>query len=594
MVRSNLRKIGSFLSREQTKIVETAFWLMLPALLTKITGQLFNLLLASFYGASDSRLNQFFIANTIPELLTTVLMVGTLGTVIIPILMASKSEDGKERFDRVFSSIINSAVLVFTIASLIIIIFADQFIPAAIQLVDPTYPPTPAELNNIVGMMRALILPQLVLGISVFISSALNVYNRILITNLSPLFYNIGRISAMIIFLPLFDFSPWVIIVSTYVGSFMHLFIQLPFYLRLNLRYQFVIDWKNKHVREVLKLGLPRIIVLASDQIGLVVNNFLSIAFVAGPATLNFAKSLYLVIPSLFGFTFASASYPTLSKLFYNKDYDEIKSVVRKTINEIFFLALPFVVTLMILRVPVVRLLFGIFPDTNFTLDNTYQVAWILLFFTFGVVFITARWFVFSLFYAAKDTVLPSLISIGSLVSVITLSLLCTNFLSHTPNYAISAIDWDVQNFFVRGDSRAGVAGISLAMSITYTIEFIILIAVFNRFKLRIGFRKMVRNLAKKFIAAGAMFLTMFYIYKIWVVISYVLPDTATTAAYKGSTTLNLLIMTIITVIPSFMVYFLVCHLLKVQELQILRRYLNPVFRLGGLRIGPKTVQYKD
>lgn len=591
MVRSNIQKITNFLSREQTKIVETAFWLMLPALLTKITGQLFNLLLASFYGANDSRLNQFFIANTIPELLTTVLLVGALGTVIIPVLMASKSEDTKEQFDRVFSSIINATVVVFILFSAVIIIFADQLIPWAIQLVDPAYPPTPAELNNIVGMMRALILPQLILGISVFISSGLNVHNRILITNLSPLFYNIGRIVAMVIFLPLFDFSPWVIIICTYVGSFLHLFIQLPFYFRLNIKYYTVIDYKNTHVREVLKLGLPRILVLASDQIGLVVNNFLSIAFIAGPATFNFAKSIYLVIPSLFGYTFSAASYPMLSKLFYEKDHEKIRSIVRKTISEIFFLALPFVVTLLVLRVPLVRLLFGIFPGTNFTLDNTYQVAWILLFFTFGLVFITARWFVFSLFYAAKDTVLPSIVSICSLISVITLSMLFTNFLSHTPDYAISAINWDLQNFLTRGEGQAGVAGISLAMSVVYTVEFIVLLAVFNRFKLKIGFRKLFKSLSKKFVAAGAMFVTMYFTYKIWIVISYVLPDVAS-QVYKGSTTINLLIMTIITVIPGFMVYFLVCHLLRVQELKIFSRYLNPVFKLGGLKIGPKTPQY--
>ncbi|MDQ7021916.1 MAG: lipid II flippase MurJ [Candidatus Dojkabacteria bacterium] len=302
-----------------------------------------------------------------------------------------------------------------------------------------------------------------------------------------------------------------------------------------------------------------------------------------GPASFNFAKSLYLVIPSIFGYTFSYASYPTLSRLFIEGNQKEIRRIVHKTLNEIFFLALPFVITLMVLRVPLVRLVFGIFPNTAFTLDNTYQVAWILLFFSFGLIFITARWFVFNLFYASKNTILPSIVSIFTLTSVIGLSILFTNLLSHNPNYAISTIDWHYSNFLSRADepSRAGVAGISMAMSLVYSIELIIMLILFNRFK--IGIKKLATDLSKKIVAGGWMLVFMYLTFKTWNVITYI-PESAD-SLYKGSTSLNLFILTTVTVIPGFMIYYLICKLLRVEELKLLRRYLNPIFKIGGLRI---------
>ncbi len=556
---------------------------MLPSLLTKITGQLFNLIAASYFGSNDPSLNKFLVANAIPELLTSVLLVGSLGTITIPILLSAKAKEGEQKFYQVYSSILNLVLLTFCFISIILIIFAGKFIPAAIEIVGSDVNLKEGELGQIANMMRVLILPQLILGISVFISTGLNVYDRYIVPQLSPLFFNLGRIVAVLVLVPYMDYSPWSLVIGVIIGSLLHLIIQIPLFLSLNFKYLFSIE-KSSYLKEIAILGLPRLFVLASDHIGLAFNKFLAFAFVGGTASLNYAISLYLVVPSLFGYTFSYASYPTLSKLFIQQDYEKIKYIVHKTINEIFFLALPFVVSIMVLRVPIVRLVYGLVPGTNFQFDDTYQVAWVLLWFTFGMVFITARWFIFSLFYAAKDTLTPSIISAISLVSVIILSILLTNLFSHNPNYAISAIKFDPQYLFERSNSKAGVGGISLAMSITYTIEFAVLIFVFNKKKLDIDLKKIIKNLKPKFFSAGIMFVFMYLIYKTWNALSYTSPDAAA-ALYRGSTAINLIMLMFITVFPAFLIYYAICHLFKVEELKILRRYLNPLFRIGGFRI---------
>lgn len=586
-IRLGFLKVKNLLSKEQTQILETAFILMLPVMLSKILGQVFQLLLASTYGLQDSRLNQFFIANAIPELLTSVLMVGAIGTVTIPILITVKDKEGEKAFFKVYSSLANVAILMFTVISVLLIIFADLVIPAAISLVNPEVPLNDAEINNVVWMMRALIVPQFILGISVFLSVGLNVYDRYLLPQLSPLFYNVGRIIVFVVMLPLIDKSPWAIVAATYLGAIFHLIIQIPLFIHLKIKYSLHINFHDENTKEVVKLGIPRIIVLASDQVGLLINNFISVAFIAGPAALNFAKSLYLLIPSLFGYTFSYASYPTLARLFNKKDYDQIKQIAQKTIQEIFFISIPFVVTLMVLRVPVVRLVYGILPNTSFSLDDTYQVAWLMLFFSVGLIFITARWFLFSMFYAARDTLTPSLVTIGSLIGVVLFSTLFTNFLSYNTDFAISSIDWNFNNLFSRSPvpNRAGVGGIALAMSFVYSIEFIVMLILFHKKKLKMDVRSMLESSFKKFVAGATMFVVMYFTYKTWLVLAYALPDQASTTTYSGSTTINLLILTTITTVTGFLVYFLMSHLLKIHELKVLSKYLNPIFKIGGLKI---------
>ena len=589
-VKKNLRKLRDILTKEQTKILETAFILMLPALISKFAGLAFKLITASYFGTEDIGYNQFIIASAIPELLTGVLLAGALGSVTIPLLITVREEKGKEAFYSLFSSILNFTIILFSIVSIFLIIYAQELIPFAVGLIGDSNHFNQIQLIEIANMMRFLIVPQLLLGISVYISSGLNVYNRFLIPQLSQLFYNIGRLLVIIFVVPFMNYSAWAIILAVYIGSLLHLLVQLPLFFSLDFKYLFKINLKDTYLHQVWKLGLPRIAVLASDQIAFAVNKFLSIVFIGGPAALDFAYSIYTIIPSLLGFTFSYASFPTLSRLFVSGEYKKIKDIVVKTINQIFFLSIPIVVVIIVMRVPIVRLFFGILPGTQLSLDGTYQVAWILFGFAFGLVFITSRWFIFSLFYASKDTLLPSIVSFLSFISVISISIILTNLFSYNTDYSINLNQMRFEHLFSRAENPhgAGVGGISLAMSIVYTIEFIIMLIIFNYKKVNLGFKSLITLLTKKFISGGVMFIFVFFTFKVWDFLSYALPERAE-SYYEGSTTINLIILSTITVMPGFMIYFLVSHLLKVEELSILRKYLNPIFKLGGLYIKEST-----
>jgi hypothetical protein len=48
-----------------------------------------------------------------------------------------------------------------------------------------------------------LLIPQIILGLSAFFSTWLNIYHRFIIPQLAPLFYNIGKLIGVAILVPL-------------------------------------------------------------------------------------------------------------------------------------------------------------------------------------------------------------------------------------------------------------------------------------------------------------------------------------------------------------------------------------------------------
>ncbi|MEO6729113.1 MAG: lipid II flippase MurJ, partial [Candidatus Dojkabacteria bacterium] len=419
-IQRRLNNIKAILSQEQTEILETALFAMLPVLLTKITGQLFNLIAASYFGTNDTGWNKFLLASSIPDLISNILITGAIGVVVIPILISAKKKDGKEMFLHVYGSMINVALVVFGIVSLVLIIFADQLFPFLLKLLGAEIPGGNADISEIIMMMRVLLLPQLILAVSVFVSNGLNVYNRYIVPQLAPLLFNIGRISAVVILVPVLNYSPWAVVIGVFAGSFLHLLIQLPLAHHVGLRFTLAFDYKNEYIRELFKIAIPRTFAVASEHIALTFNDFLSYA-VNGVAALNFANSLSLVVPQLFAFTFAYASFTKLSEHFEDKDWGSVQSIIIKTMNEMLFLALPFIVTILVLRVPIVRLTFGLLPNTRLDLEGTYQIAWTLMWFAVGHVFVCGKWFMYRVFYANKETKIPLLIAGISLVLTIVL-----------------------------------------------------------------------------------------------------------------------------------------------------------------------------
>jgi putative peptidoglycan lipid II flippase len=295
-----------------------------------------------------------------------------------------------------------------------------------------------------------------------------------------------------------------------------------------------------------------------------------------------YANSLASVVPGIVGYAFSVASFPTLSRLYTHKQYAEMNEIVIKSVNQIVFLALPIVMATMVLRLPIVRLVYGLIPGTSFDRLSTLMVAWALLFFAMGIIFYSTKWYLYRLFYVAQNTVLPLALSVLSLVLTIGLTFLFTNLFSHAHTFSFGSVVVNIGNLTTRGSSLAAVGGAALALSTVAAVEFFVLLWLVNKVVIRIDFKDLFIRVLRKLIPAVISGALMYAMYRTWDIFSFPIDAQP---GFVGSTTFNLFILTSLTVFTSFMVYYLLCYLFDVEELKILRRILNPLFKLGGLRI---------
>lgn len=563
MVKKTLSSIKSILTREQNEIISAAAMLMVLMFATKIVGMVFLSMVAAKFGATGDT-DLFYLASIIPETITNVILLGAVSGSIIPVLIQVREKEGAKEFSQSFSSIMNLGMILFALLSVLVMIFAKHTIPLAMEMLRSTNELTPQDMDKVVSMMRVLLIPQVVLGISAFIASGLNIYNRFIIPQLAPLFYNLGKILALVLLIPFLDDPIWALVWGALVGSILHLAIQIPLWRKLKIGYKvFYIKLKDKNFIEATKLGIPRILGLSVEEIARVADTLISFSLTAGSLTAyQYAVRLTAIPLNLFGTSYAVASFPHLSKLWANGNKDEFEMLVKKIINQVLFLALPVSAIFIVLRVPIVRLVYGILGG-NFTWDNTLQVSWVLMFFAFGISLETLRTTIFRVYFAVHDSITPLISSVFVLIFGVVSGILLTNYLSHFYVFSITDISFNLSYFFNKSDGPAAVGGLALSSSLVFSTEFFFLLIILYYKKVLTNIKGLLKEMAIKLFVASMMAAFAYLLAKAW------------EGVLQTEMTLQLIVLTFTTAGVAFIIYLVLCKVFKVEEINVFMRFLS-------------------
>jgi len=166
---------------------------------------------------------------------------------------------------------------------------------------------------------------------------------------------------------------------------------------------------------------LPRTLGLAVSQIDTTIDLVLSTLLGAGAVTVfNFAQHLQQVPIGLFGASIAQAVLPTLASKYARKDMTEFKNIFIASYCQILFLVIPASIILIVLRIPIVRLVFG--ASTLFDWNSTVLTGKTLAFFSISLFAQALIHLLARSFYALHDSKTPVLVG--------TVSVLINTFLS--------------------------------------------------------------------------------------------------------------------------------------------------------------------
>jgi len=532
VVQKLLTKSQAILNRKSSSILSAATIIAASFLLSAFLGLVRNRLLAArFFGGLEGDLDVYFAAFIVPDTIFQLLVVGAVSAAFIPIYQGylKKSVKKANFMANVALTLVTTTLLVL---SIIIAIFARPFSQILSHY-------TGSQLDLMVNLIRLMSIAQIFFSISSFLTGILQAHRRFLIPAIAPLFYNLGTILGILILTPYIGI--YAAAVGVIFGSFLHVIVQLPAAIHTGYLLKFRLRFNHKGVRRMLRLMPPRSFSLALVQVERIVSLNIASALSAGSFTIfNFARQVYVLPISLFGVSLGQASFPTLAEEALNKDKTKFADTLGKTILQIFFFCLPAAILILILRVPIVRIIFG---ARNFPWEATLLTGKALAIFSLSIAPQAAVQLLTRAFYAQKNTRTPLIINIVTLILFIVTSYLFT--------YTFS---W-------------GILGMSTAMSLSNAINFLILYLTIRATLPSLGITQEIIKM---------LFVSVLTSFALWIPMRLL-----DQFVFDTTRTVPLLILTAIVSLIGLVVYFGLANLLKVKQYADVRRLF---VKLGNWR----------
>jgi len=452
----------------QTKnITFAAFILGAASFFSALLGLFRDRLLAGHFGAG-LELDAYYAAFRIPDFISMVLIMGAISAAIIPVFNEYLVRSRKDAFE-FLSNLFN----LFLICLIIVLIFLMIFTPQLMNLIAPGFSGEKKALT--VLLTRIMFLSPILLGISNIISSILQVFQRFLITSLTPIVYNLGIIFGIIFLVPKMGVQglAW----GVALGAFLHLLIQAPILFKVGFRLKKALDFRHPGFLKVIKLTIPRSIGLAAMQINLIVVTAIASTLTAGSiAVFNLAEGLARPLLTLIAVSFSLAAFPTLSLSFSRGDKEKFNQVFSMVFSRTLILILPLSFLLFLMRDFVVSIILRV---GKFGLVDTHLTAACLGMFAFGLFAQSLNLLLANTFYAFQDTKTPAFASVAGMIANIVFCLVFVRLLSF-PN---SFQQFFVNFFNLQKINGMEVIGLPLAVSLSAIFQFLIIFTLFNRKK---------------------------------------------------------------------------------------------------------------
>jgi putative peptidoglycan lipid II flippase len=265
--------------------------------------------------------------------------------------------------------------------------------------------------------------------------------------------------------------------IGAIIGALLHLLIQVPGLRQVGMRYSTQLATRDPGVREVVRLMLPRMFGVAVVQLTFLVETILASWLATGAVSaLNYAWRVMLLPQGVVAQSVATAAFPTFADQYARGQFSQLRLSLSATVRSILFIAIPAAVGLLVLREPIVQLLF---ERGQFTATSTAIVAAALGGYALGLIGHSGVEILVRAFYALHDTKTPVLLGILALGIdlVIGLSLI----------------------------SVLGVLGLALANMTAASLEMVLLIIVIRKRLGGLDDRRVALSALKTTVASVAM-----------------------------------------------------------------------------------------
>lgn len=433
---------------QNSRLVRSAFSVSFPTFLSRILGYVRDMLQAYYLGTGRSA-DAFTIAYVIPNLLRRLTGEGAMTAAFIPVFTQLKSKERKEelwKFANAFFFDLTVIMAVLTVAGMI-------FTPLLVRIIAYGFKSTQGKWDLTIVLTRMMFPYIFLISLSALAMAILNSFKKFFVPALTPVLFNLAIITAAVCGAARAQEPAKVFAIGVVVGGCFQLAFQLPFLWRQGMRFRWGLSFTHPAVRRVGRLMLPGIFGVGISQINFALSRMIASLLEEGSvSSLYYASRIQELTLGLFSIALSIVLLPTLSELAAIKDHGRMKETLVFSFRLIFFITLPAMVGLVVLNMPIIGVLY---ERGVFNAQSTAMSASCLLFFAFGLPFISGVKILAPAFYSLKDTRTPVIVAFFVMLAYI------------------------FSSFLLMKPLRVG--GIALALSISAALNFFLLFRLLER-----------------------------------------------------------------------------------------------------------------
>ena len=460
---------------DKKHILKSASIISLVTIVSRVLGYVRDQRIALLLGTTLSA-DAYVLAYRIPNLFRRLVAEGSMAASFIPVFSGYMQENSREAVWDFANRLFWTLALVAAVISILGMVFS----PAVVQIFSGANVARDqaVDLNRIIfPYLYFIALAALAMGI-------LNSFHIFGLPAATPVMLNIATI--------LFSFGiVWQhfkdpatsLAVGVLVGGVLQFLIQVPMLVRKGMKFNFGISFSHPAIREVARLMLPRLFGIGIGQINLLIDTRFATAAKMPPgslAALYVADRVMELVLGGYAIAVATAILPMMSHQAAVKDYESLKKTLSFSVRIVAFITIPAALGLMVLREPIIRVLF---QHGEFVASSTRLTARALLYYAIGLPALATVKLVVPAFYSTKDTKTPVIVASISLVINIVLNIVF------------------LQLFF----KQVRNGGPALATALATFFDFFALLIIFRLRYGSMGVMETMRSFAKISLCAGIM-----------------------------------------------------------------------------------------
>jgi putative peptidoglycan lipid II flippase len=409
---------------DKKEILKSASIISLVTIASRVLGYVRDQRITLLLGTTLSA-DSFVLAYRIPNLFRRLVGEGTVAASFVPVFTTYMRERTKEELWEFANKLFWTLALVLAVFTILGVIFSRQVIVPF---------PTAADIS--VGWGEAIALNRIIIPYIFFVGLAalgmgiLNCFNHFALPASTTVLLNLSIIAFSTAVVWRYFHSPAVsLAVGVLVGGALQFLILIPQMVRRGMRFDFGISFLHPGIRSVARVMFPRFFGLGISQINFFVDTYFAKAarMPRGSLTaLYVADRVMELVLGGYAIAVATAILPMMAHHAAANNYEGLKKTLTFAVRIVAYITVPAAVGLMILREPIIRVLF---QHGQFVAESTRLTARPLLYYAIGLPALACVKLVVPAFYSARDTKTPVIVASISFVLNIVLNVIFLEFL---------------------------------------------------------------------------------------------------------------------------------------------------------------------